>query len=391
MKKVKLAIFGLFLVATTSCKKAEKTVDEQPKELTVSTFAGSGAMGLLDAPRTNAQFSLPQGVALDPQQNLYVADYFNHRIRKITPEGVVTTFAGSTEGFANGTGTGAQFYYPTGIVCDPNGNLYVADSGNYLVRKITPGGVVSTYAGSTGGFQDGAALDAQFSTLRYLAIDGTGNIYVADNGNNRIRKITPAGQVSTVAGNGDYGFDDGPIATATIGEPIGVTIDPSGNLYISQAGEFGLIRKVSNGQMSRVSGVTLPSDYLDGVAGIARIAEPGNLRSDAEGNIYITDTGNSLIRKYDPKANYISTYAGNFNYIRVGGSRERPSGSFSDGPADQALFNNPMDFIFNAKGEMYVSDYTNNMIRKVGLVDKPQPLSQSEIDKENWNKPGNWK
>lgn len=392
MKKVTLTVFGLFMLAATSCKKAENNSMEQPKALVVSTLAGSGAVGYLDANGPNAQFNYLQGIALDLKENLYISDYFNHLIRKITPEGVVTTFAGSTPGFAEGTGTAAQFYYPTGIVADTNGNIYVADSGNARIRKITPAGVVNTYAGSgIDGFQDGDALNAQFLFMRFLAIDRSNNIFVADNGNHRIRKITPTGQVTTVAGNGDYGNVDGPIATASIGEPVGIAVDPTGNLYVSQAGDYGYIRKVSNGQVIKVTGMNLPTDYLDGIAGIARVSEPGNLRSDAEGNIYFADTGNGLIRKYDPKRNFIGTYAGLFNYIRSGSGRERTSGVFKDGMADQALFNNPTDCIFNSKGEMYVADQSNYMVRKISSIDLPLPTTQSDLDKKNWNKPTTWK
>lgn len=392
MKKVTLAIFGLFLVTITSCKKAGNNLEEQPKTLVVNTLSGSGAIGDLDATGPNSSFYFPQAIAVDPSGNAYVTDYFNHKIRKIAMDGTVSTFAGSTPGFAEGTGIATQFYYPTGIVCDANGNLYVVDSGNARIRKITPSGVVSTYAGSgIDGYEDGDALSAQFLNMRFMAIDASNNLYVADNGNNRIRKISSTGQVTTVAGSGGYGYDDGPVATATIGEPIGVTIDPAGNLYVSQAGDFGYIRKISNGQVNKVTGTNLPTDYLDGIAGIARVSEPGNLRSDANGNVYIVDAGNGLIRKYDPKTNSISTYAGAFNYVRSGSGRERTSGVFKDGPANQALFNTPSDCIFNSNGDLYIVDQTNHLIRKVSSIDLPLPSSQSDLDKKNWNKPTTWK
>lgn len=390
MKKVTLAIFGLFLVTITSCKKAENNLKEQHKTLVVSTLAGSGATGDLDANGPTAQFSSPQAIAIDPSGNAYITDYFNHKIKKITPEGMVTTFAGSIQGFAEGTGTASQFSYPTGIVCDANGNLYVADSGNARIRKITPAGVVSTYAGSgIDGYEDGAALSAQFLFMRFLAIDASNNLYVADNGNNRIRKVSSTGQVTTVAGSGGYGYDDGPVATANIGEPIGVTIDPAGNLYVSQAGDFGYIRKISNGQVVKITGMNLPTDYLDGIAGIARVSEPGNLRSDANGNIYIVDAGNGLIRKYDPNTNSISTYAGAFNYVRSGSGRERIGGVFKDGPANEALFNAPADCLFNSKGDLFIVEQTNNMVRKVSSVELTLP--ESDLEKKNWNKPTTWK
>lgn len=391
MKKVNLAFFGLFLVAVTSCKKAETTAQEKPKTLIVQTFAGSGSSGYLDATGTYSQFYQPKGITMDPSGNLYVTDYRNNRIRKITPEGVVTTFAGSTGGFADGTGTSAQFYFPLGIVSDANGNLYVSDTGNSKIRKITPAGLVTTYAGSGDyGYLDGDALTAQFSDIVYLTIDPANNLYVADRGNNRIRKISAAGQVTTVAGTGGYGVVDGPIATAVIGEPYGITIDPSGNLYVSQAGDYGFVRKITKeGQVIKITGVTGTTGYLDGVAGAAKISEPGNLKSDAEGNIYIADIGNALMRKYDPKTNYISTYAGLYNFIQVGSGRDRTSGVFNDGPANKALFSFPSDLVFDSKGEMYVTDSGNNLIRKVSSVELTLP--ESDLDKKNWNKPTTWK
>ncbi|MFK5890746.1 MAG: hypothetical protein QM486_08455, partial [Flavobacteriaceae bacterium] len=177
--------------------------------ITVSTFAGSGTPGSVDDTGTSAQFNTPSRVAIDASGTIYVADTGNQRIRKITANGVVTTLAGSTFDFADGTGTSAKFANPTGIAVDGSGTIYVADRNNQRIRKITAAGVVTTFAGSgTRSFADGTGTAAQFANPTGIAIDGSGTIYVADTNNNRIRKITTAGVVTTFAGSGTSGFAD---------------------------------------------------------------------------------------------------------------------------------------------------------------------------------------
>ena len=202
---------------------------------TVTTLAGNGVPGAANGTGTKASFYFPQGVAVDISGNVYVADYSNHLIRKVTPSGLVSTFAGSGKaGFMNGTGTAASFNYPKRLVFDATGNLYVVDEYNHAIRKITPTGVVSTLAGNgTSGFKDATGTEANFNQPQDIAIDALGNIYVADGYNYAIRKITPAGIVNTLAGNGVYGYREGIGTNAGLYLPYGLCLDGTGNLLVS--------------------------------------------------------------------------------------------------------------------------------------------------------------
>jgi serine/threonine-protein kinase len=211
----------------------------------VSTFAGTGAQGRADSPDT-ATFNSPLGVAVDGSGNLYVADYGNDVIRKISPAGLVSTLAGTgAVGADNGAGIAATFDLPEGVAVDASGNVYVADNGNNLIRKITPAGVVSTLAGSgTAGSANGTGTSASFNSPFGVAVDAAGNVYVADSGNNLIRKITPAGVVSTLAGSGARGANNASGSAASFNTPSGVSVDASGNVYVADENN-NQIRKIT--------------------------------------------------------------------------------------------------------------------------------------------------
>ncbi|MBL7909627.1 MAG: hypothetical protein JNJ41_01065 [Bacteroidia bacterium] len=263
----------------------------------VTTFAGSGAAGAVDATGTAASFNSPYDVCSDASGNIYVADFSNHKIRKITSAGVVTTFAGSgTAGGANGTGILATFSNPSGVCTDLAGNLYVAELGN-RIRKITPSGVVTTLAGSgTAGSVDATGTGASFNLPRDLCADNTGNIYVSDASNYKIRKITPAGVVTTFAGSGTAGSVDATGALASFNAPWGIAIDALGNLYIGETFN-NKIRKITSSAIVTTFAGSGVAGTANGPALSSTFSSPSGVAIDATGNIFVVDYGNYKIRK----------------------------------------------------------------------------------------------
>jgi len=319
-----------------------------PKVLMVSTLAGSDR-GAVDGTGAAAQFSTPRGLAMDAAGNIYVADASNGRIRKITPAGVVTTLAGSTDGYAEGTGAAAKFGYPTNSVAvDAAGNVYVADGGNNRVRKITPAGVVSTLAGDGG-------VSIFYQPLG-VAVDAAGNVYVADSYNNRICKITTGGTVSTLAGSatggsGSAGYQDGLGTAAKFWTPNGVVVDAAGNVYVTDAGNF-VIRKITPaGLVSTLAGSV--EGFADGPGSAAKFEHPSGPAIDAAGNIYVGDIGNNRVRMITP-AGVVTTVAGGSSL------------GYADGPVATAQFANPYAVTVDAAGNIYVADVDNNRIRRIG-------------------------
>ena len=281
---------------------------------TLKTLAGLELEhGLVNGGGAVARFGSLHGVASDASGNWYVVDTPNHMIRKITPAGVVSQLAGNGKpGAADGTGAAASFNYPQGIVADALGNLFVADTFNSSIRKITPAGVVSTLVGngSSSGHVDGPASIARFFEPEGIAIDASGNLYVADTGNHTVRKITAAGVVSTLAGSaGKYGSDDGTGAAARFLKPPGITVDPAGNVYVSQPA-YGTIRKITPaGVVTTWAGRVLENGAVDGPGDAARFSNPQGLAADSAGDVFVADTANNTIRKITPSGQ-VSTVAG---------------------------------------------------------------------------------
>jgi hypothetical protein len=272
----------------------------------VSTVAGlPWYPGTADGPGETAQFNSPRSVAIDSAGNVYVADYVNNTIRKVASDGMVSTFAGlpMTPGSLDGTGSAARFNAPAGVAIDRAGNLFVADSLNDTIRKITPGGTVSTFAGLAlnSGSVNGTGSAARFNLPTGLAVDGFDNVYVADYYNDSIRRISPSGVVTTLAGlPGSTGNADGPAAGARFRNPSAVAVDSVGNVYVADRGNHTIRKITSSGVVTTVGGLAQSAGSADGTAGVARFNAPSGVAVDNRGILYVADSGNHTIRQALP-------------------------------------------------------------------------------------------
>jgi sugar lactone lactonase YvrE len=349
----KYSSFAVILILAMACFFTSCT---KRSPITTSTDYDPGGTGLVsDSTKADsiASFNAPTGVAVDPSGNLYVADYGNNEIRKITPTGVVSTIAGNgTQGSINGAGNIATFNGPTSLALDPSGNIYVADDNNNQIRKITPAGLVSTLAGSDStGAVDGLGAAAYFFGPSGVACDGQGNVYVTDAGNNLIRMITPAGNVTTIAGNINAGYNNGAaISAAAFNNPVGLVLDASGNIYVDDMLN-NVIRKISGGQVTTFAGSDSTAS-INGQGTAAAFYFPNSIAIDASGNLYVTEYVTNLIRKIDKNAN-VTTFAGNGNAGQA------------DSTATAVSFNGPSGVAVDAAGNVYVADTYNNVIRKI--------------------------
>ena len=324
----------------TATSTSTKTLAKAQQTMRVITFAGSGGVsGFADGTGAAARFRDPHDIAIDSNGNLFVADLANHRIRKITPAGVVTTFAGSgTPGPANGTGTAAQFSSPIGICIDSSNSIYVADLYNNAIRKITPAGVVTT-------------LSTAFSLPYGCAVDSVGNIYVAATYNHQIKKITPAGVVSVLAGTGATGGADGPGTSATFNYPAGVAVHPTtGDIYVAGCDDSKIRKITPAGVVSTYAGTGTPGT-TDGPAATATFNRPFRLIFDPAGNLYVAEQGAGRIRLITN--GIVQTYAGT------------TPGFIDNVTADKAQFKWVTGLALAPGGDIYAADSQNHCIRLI--------------------------
>jgi uncharacterized repeat protein (TIGR01451 family) len=385
---------------------------------TLTRVAGSGSAGFSgdNGPALSAQLWRPAGVALDSHGNLYIADSSNLRVRRVSPDGTITTVAGGGPyGYLgdNGPATSASILEPFGLVVDAAGNLFIADPATNRIRKVTANGIISTVAGNgSAGYSgdNGPATNAQLDVPWGVAVDVSGNLFVPESGDNRIRKVSASGTITTVAGIGTYGYsgDNGPATSAQLGYPNAVTVDASGNLYIADSGNYR-VRKVSkDGTITTIAGNgTDGSGIYNGDGGEAFFASlaPVGVAADPGGNLYVADSYNCRIRRIS--AGIIATAAGGgsgdgaaapmamfsspgwvakdklgnvyISDLPTGRVHQiTPSGSISTvagtgvpgysgdyGPATSAQLNGPTGLAVDSSGALYIADLGNNRVRKV--------------------------
>jgi len=326
----------------------------------VSTVGGSASIGYADGFQNGARFFWPSGAAADSAGNTYVADTENCTIRKIGVDGTVTTLAGlaQTPGSADGLGGNARFRGPQGVAVDSGGNIYVADTGNHTIRKVTSGGSVTTLAGSAGvvNSYDGTGANANFNGPQAVAVDTSGNVYVADTLNHTIRKVTAGGTVTTLAGlAGYFGANDNTNSTlARFNLPGGVGVDTSGNVYVADTYNHVVRKVTSSGAVSTLAGFTGVWGNADGTNSNARFFEPQGVGVDASGTIYVADTGNHAVRQLVVSGTncIVTTVAG---LAGLSGS--------TDGTGTGARFNYSSAATVDGSGFVYLADSANNTIR----------------------------
>ena len=328
----------------------------------ISTLAGNGTQGFSGdgGSAVSSVLNKPTGITVDVAGNIYFSDDGNNRVREIAGGNINTVAGDGVAGFSgdNGQATAAELSFPNGVIVDSSGNLYIADSTNHRIRKVA-GGVITTIAGNGNLLFSGDQGQAVAATLYFpsgVATDSAGNLYIADRSNNRVRKVATNGIITTVAGNGTAGYsgDQGPATSAELNGPFGVAVDTSGNLYIADAGNNRIREVTTNGTINTVAGNGIPGYSGDnGPATSAELQSPFGVALDTGGNLYIADSANNRVRKVT--SGTITTVAG--------GASQGYSGD--GGPATSAGLHNPTGIVLDSSGDLFIADRLNFAIRKV--------------------------
>ncbi|MEU6174987.1 RICIN domain-containing protein [Streptantibioticus parmotrematis] len=334
----------------------------------ISTIAGTGVGGFEgdEGPAVSAQLNYPYGIAVDGTGTLYFSDHGNHRVRKVTADGTITTIAGT--GTAGNQGenvpaVSAQLNWPRDVAVDGAGTVYIADSSNHRIRKVTADGTISTVAGTgKAGFggDGGLATSAQLNVPFGLAVDSTGVLYVAEYNNHRVRRITTDGKISTVAGTGSAGSkgDGGLAVSAQLNRPQALAVDATGGLYIADSNNHRIRKVAADGTISTVAGTgTVGFGGDDDQATSAQLNCPLGVMVDSTGTLYFSDHRNHRVRKVAADGT-ISTVAGTGTAAFDG----------DDGPATSASLNNPVGLAVDRTGALHIADHVNHRIRKVAAA-----------------------
>lgn len=365
LKKSLLVVFLLAAVCGLAVVLFFLLREEKPRptpagwRARVETFAGDGSPGFREGGGAlRAGFGEPFGVAVDKEGNVYLTDAGeSNRVRRVSFEGEVTTLAGGREGFADGPGAAAAFHTPSALALDDEGNLYVADTGNHRVRKISKEGQVSTVAGDgEAGFADGPALAARFNAPVGVAVDKEGNVYVADTYNDRVRLVTKDGQVRTLAGAGTPGHADGPASAALFDTPCAVAVDKDGNVYVADTGNHRLRKVSKDGQVTTLlfNWQARPGEPPEAPPG--EVTRPAGLALTHDGFLYVTQLDRGRVVQIAPDLS-ARVIAGR------GGS------GFADGEGREARFNQPAGVAVARDGSLYVADAANYLVRKIVPAD----------------------
>ncbi len=362
--------FGLLVAScrpwalTTAATLALVIGGAPAQTLSLRTLAGATAQGATNGFGSNARFDYPTGVATDSAGNVYVADTQNSTVRKITPAGYVSTLAGlpGNYGSADGTGADARFSGPQGLAADSSGQLYVADTANGTIRLVTPAGAASTFAGEPGDCNsfDGPGASARFFHPEGVGLGPDSNLYVADTWNHTIRKITPAGLVSTLAGLAGYsGSVDGTNSKARFYRPTGIAVDAATNLFVTDSFNHTIRKLTPAGKVTTIAGLPGVWGSADGTNSTARFYLPQGISITGGSDLFVTDSGNQTLRRIslDGTNWVVSTVAG---LSGLAGS--------ANGAGNNARLYFPAGVALDRAGSIYVADSANNMLRTTRIV-----------------------